>query len=188
MNAASSSETSIVTYQTTRRHNLKCHTAAMRPHNVWKTGGFLFSITNQHYPLHAVILTSVMLAALPSSQFFCLPTMPPEGASAVQTPRPKPDALESRQGKSYAVCFKGHVSVTSFDLCYAGRFWSWRCQWWFPNSASFHRSGDCWNTYYGKQERRRVAAHALWQEMWSRAHGRASWTISVGQSVSWSFC
>ena len=41
MNAASYSETSIVTYQTTRSHNLKYHIAAKRPHNVCKTRGFL---------------------------------------------------------------------------------------------------------------------------------------------------
>ncbi|XP_069690309.1 zinc finger protein ush-like [Periplaneta americana] len=36
-------------------------------------------------------------SALPSSQFFCLPPLPPDGGTAVPQPRHKPDALESRQ-------------------------------------------------------------------------------------------
>jgi hypothetical protein len=42
----------------------------------------------------------VMLTALPSGQFFCLPSMPPDGATTVPPPRHKPEALESRQGES----------------------------------------------------------------------------------------
>lgn len=60
------------------------------------------------------IVTSifVMLAALPSSQFFCLPPMPPDGATAVPPPRHKPDTAESRQGENRnAVCtFKSPCS------------------------------------------------------------------------------
>lgn len=68
--------------------------------------------------LHAVISVCVMLAALPSSPFFCLPPMPPEGATTVPPPRHKPDALESRQGeRGTVVCMFKYVFMWRHWIC-----------------------------------------------------------------------
>jgi hypothetical protein len=65
-----------------------------------------------------------MLTALPTGQFFCLPSMPPDGATTVPVPRHKPEALESRQGESspavYMLRFSRWCDVTRImALCFS---------------------------------------------------------------------